>query len=461
MLPKVPSPILENLLSAKGQPAIIENGRVLLWADVASAVQACKGWLGENGFNRGDRIAIIPSGRFAEIIFLWACCDSGVVFCGLNRRFPGDELGTMATHLHAKIIHADIIEASVRFRENSELASLWRLDKPASVIYTSGSAGQPKAILHRLGNHYYNALGSNQNIKLATGDRWQLSLPLYHVSGIGIVFRTLLSGAAMVITDVPISVKQLIQTKTTHLSLVSTQFRRLLSEPNVQELSHQLKAILLGGGPIAQLDIDRGIELGLPIFTSYGLSEMASQVATTPAVPKQIDLRQGTVLPHREVSISKSGEILVKGDTLFAGYIFQNELDSARDASGWFHTRDVGELTGNQLRVTGRLDNQFISGGENIQPELIEQVLMQIPGIQMAVVVPVQDLEFGQRPVAFLATENPLDTAYFNETLSQILPRYMLPIRYEVLPPEMMNRLKPDRLALRTFAGKLSGHRQI
>jgi len=73
------------------------------------------------------------------------------------------------------------------------------LDRSATIVFTSGSAGVPKAVLHTCGNHYYNALGSNINLPLTTGDRWLLNLPLHHVAGLGILFRCLLAGAAVVL----------------------------------------------------------------------------------------------------------------------------------------------------------------------------------------------------------------------------------------------------------------------
>jgi O-succinylbenzoic acid--CoA ligase len=148
----------------------------------------------------------------------------------------------------------------------------------------------------------------------------------------------------------------------------------------------------------------------MPVFglakanTTYGLTEMASQVTTTsPAATLQELYTAGRVLPHREVSISESGRILVQGETLFAGYVGGEGVDRPLDAGGWFHTGDLGELDeAGYLSVRGRVDNMFVSGGENVQPEEVEEALCRLEGVEEAVVVPVEDEEFGARPVAFV-----------------------------------------------------------
>ncbi|MCF7802371.1 MAG: AMP-binding protein, partial [Candidatus Marinimicrobia bacterium] len=306
-----------------------------------------------------------------------------------------------------------------------------------------------KAVVHTLGNHYYSALGSNENIPLSPGDRWQLALPLYHVSGMGIVFRSVVAGSAIVISN-ELTVKSLLENRVTHLSLVSTQFKRLLAMEEAEKLQSQLRAILLGGGPIPRKLIQQGKALNLPVFTSYGLSEMTSQVATT--TPNQSDLSSARVLPYREVKISSEGEILVRGATLFAGYLQENGIDPSRDEQGWFHTRDSGTLDENYLQVTGRLDNQFISGGENIQPEIIERALLDSGDIDSAIVVPVPDEEFGQRPFAFYASTHPIHPEEISIALRKILPAYMLPVQFTPLPEEFRTDLKPSRQKLRDLA---------
>jgi O-succinylbenzoic acid--CoA ligase len=160
-------------------------------------------------------------------------------------------------------------------------------------------------------------------------------------------------------------------------------------------------------------------------------------------------------LHNREVSISESGEILVRGETLFAGYVEGEELDRPLDAEGWFHTRDLGEIDeGGYLRVGGRMDNLFISGGESVQPEEIEEALCRLDGIDEAVVVPVPDEEFGARPVAFVrvAGWEPEELA---QELEPLLPRFKIPISFHPWPERARRGMKVDRASLSELARRL------
>jgi O-succinylbenzoic acid--CoA ligase len=196
-----------------------------------------------------------------------------------------------------------------------------------------------------------------------------------------------------------------------------------------------LKAILLGGGPIPVPLLDEATARGLPIHTSYGLTEMASQVTATPPGASRDELRtSGHPLPHREISIREDGEIRVRGETLFTGYVEGEAVDRAQDAEGWFHTGDLGGLGADgYLRVWGRRDNLFISGGENVQPEEIEEALCLLEGIEEAVVVPVPDAEFGNRPVAFVRTAGG-ELGDLARALEPTLPRFKIPVAFHEWP---------------------------
>ncbi|MCG5495794.1 AMP-binding protein [Ectothiorhodospira variabilis] len=310
-------------------------------------------------------------------------------------------------------------------------------------VLTSGSAGQPKVAMHSHANHVFSAEGANRAIPLGPGDRYLLSLPLFHVGGLAILFRCLLGGASLVLGGRAEDADHLAATGVTHLSMVETQLQRLLAQARPLP---RLKAILLGGGPVRPSLLEAAGARGLPCWMSYGLTEMTSQV-----------LNQGPdgrvrVLDHRQCRVDGKGEILVRGATLFKGYLRDGETDPGTDDEGWFHTRDLGCWDERTLRITGRLDNQFISGGENIQPETVEQALHQHSDVVRAVVVPRPDPEFGQRPVAFLAVRAPVETCVLRAWLRERLPPYMVPVAFQALPAQAGLKVRRRELAQRAGA---------
>jgi O-succinylbenzoic acid--CoA ligase len=329
------------------------------------------------------------------------------------------------------------------------------LDRPSTIIFTSGSTGVPKAALHTFGNHYYSALGTNTNSALAQGDRWLHSLPLYHVGGLSILFRCLLARAAVALPD-PVQPlgEAIADLGATHVSLVPTQLLRLLRGGAALD---GVEAVLLGGGPIPAFLVDEALARGLPIHTSYGLTEMASQVTTTPPGASSEELyTAGRVLPHREVSVSGKGEILVRGDTLFAGYVDGERVDRPLDTDGWFHTGDLGGLDEDgYLRVRGRVDNMFVSGGENVQPEEIEEALCRLEDVEEVVVVPVEDEEFGARPVAFVSMPGgEPDPVALSRALGASLARFKIPVSFHAWPDDHEG-MKVDRTAFGERARRL------
>jgi O-succinylbenzoic acid--CoA ligase len=185
------------------------------------------------------------------------------------------------------------------------------------------------------------------------------------------------------------------------------------------------------------------------------MTEMSSQVTTTgPGATREHLRTAGRLLPYRALCIADDGEILVRGATLFQGYLGSDGvIDAAVGAEGWFHTRDLGWLDEDgRLQVTGRKDHQFISGGENIQPEEVEAALLRLPGVTRAVVVPVPDTEYGERPVAFV--DGPPDERLLTlaAELDEELPRFKIPDVVYPWPAGANGRFKLDRQAFRRLA---------
>ncbi len=282
----------------------------------------------------------------------------------------------------------------------------------ATLLLTSGTTGTPKIAVHSLDNHLYATRG----IDLTRNDKWLLTLPLFHVSGMAILFRTAVFGATLVLSELPL-LDAIIQHRISHISLVPTQLYRLLQEDphRLAQAKKHLQLILLGGAPIPKALLEEARACALPIVTTYGMTETCSFIA--------ID---GVVAPGRTVTLI-DGEIGIAGPTLFQGYLENHALHLPLQ-NGYFLTKDLGCWKDERLSYKGRKDRLFISGGENIQPEEIEAILTQLTRGK-ARVIPIECPEFGMRPFAFLEYPDALCI----KKLRSLLPQFKVPVGFQPL----------------------------
>jgi len=407
---------------------------------VACAVKHLKGM----GIKACDRVVVCDHNSVEYVVFLLALWQIKAVAAPVSPRWPDKTVAEYAHRLNARHLFRSVdIKRAVCFdaRQQVEAECLREieLDQEVTIIATSGSSGEAKAVVHTWSNHFYSAKGSNEAVPLSRSDRWILSLPLYHISGIAIMARCLLSGASLVIASDEDLVTAIARGKVTHISLVSTQLQRLLANEENLSILRSLKCILLGGSAISRPLVERSVQSGLNIYLSYGLTEMSSQVATGRVLAGGDALVK--VLPYRQIRISLDGEILVKGEVLFKGYVAGSKLHLPL-SDGWFSTGDMGQLdkTGS-LTVNGRRDSMFISGGENIHPEEIEKALLSIKGVELAVVVPKEDMEFGARPVAFIKFRaEPLSDDDLTGALQAVLPRFKIPTAFYPWPQDLISQ---------------------
>ncbi|MDQ7051544.1 MAG: o-succinylbenzoate--CoA ligase [candidate division KSB1 bacterium] len=460
--------------TAPNRPALILPDQTLTYAELRQLAAGIASRWQAGGVPAGARLAMWVHDPQSLVLLLQACIAAGYVACPISTRLPATEALRLVQRISAaalitdRSVETDTSPSLTIFSANTllkgpvtgtiEFPESISESQPVSIIFTSGSTGEPKAALHSYGNHYYSALGAGENIPFGAGDRWLLSLPLYHVGGLAILFRAMLGDGAVVVPQDRHNLAAAIRAhRITHVSMVSTQLYRMLQDPQSVETLRGLKAILLGGSGMPRSLIEAAHEQGLAIHTSYGLTEMASQVTATPPGAALATLfTAGRLLPYRELKIHAHGEILVKGRTRFLGYVHDDRLHEPFDAEGWFATGDLGHWNAQGLlEVTGRKDNLFISGGENIQPEEIEQALLPFPGVLQAIVVPVPDAEFGQRPVAFVEMEDDegLDEASMRVFLAGRLARFKIPIAFFPLPRELAQTgIKPGRRQLAALA---------
>ncbi len=431
----IPCPLTQHPPDAV---ALSTTTQQLTYGELDSYVEGVRQYL---SLKTDSRVAFVATPSLQTILLFFALFREGAIACPLSHRIPKEQIPTHLATLSATHFFAVDTLPLTPVRSNAPTLSL---DHLATFLFTSGSSGTPKVACHTLGNHYYNALSLLSPLSLSRDSRWLLSLPLFHVSGIAILFRIFLSGGSVVLSDQTVA-DTLHTHEITHVSLVPTQLFRLLRD-KVPML--QLQVLLLGGAPLPQSLLESALRQNLPLYTSFGMTEMSSLVTlATPEELSQIS-SSGKTMPLRELKIDETGEIFLKGKTLFAGYLDLKE-QKIIEQNDWFATKDLGRLDADgSLHVIGRKDRQFISGGENIQPEEIEAALLQLPGISRATVLPVDDPEFGQRPVAFLEQETPTHTLDSLRTLlEKTLPSFKHPV--QIFPyPEGLG-MKPNLAALK------------
>jgi len=457
---EVPCPLQAMAAARPDEPAIVAPHQIFTYREYDRLAGVGAQHLRQVGLGEGGVLGIaLPPGSVYPVL-LYAAMRSGLVACPLNTRFPIQYIldtlrrigcrtlvtpyGPSATTVQGRLYSLtprDIVERPPRRDEVAGPCTIL-LEGPATIVLTSGSSGAPKAALHAYGNHWASAQRANANMPLTPGDRWLLSLPLYHVAGLGVVFRCLAAGAAVVIPGANEGVAESVyKYQVTHLSLVATQLHRLMQQPGSLNLLRGLKAILLGGSAIPEGLLRRAQAEGLPIYTSYGLTETAAQItATAPGDGVERLLSSGRPLAEDTVRINSEGLIEVSGDSLFMGYVSEKGLEKPFTGDGWFTTGDRGAWDEEgYLKVLGRRDNMFISGGENIQPEEIEEALCKHPDVLRAVVTPAPHPEFVQCPVAFVSLRGaaPLDEAALGASLRAQLPPYKIPKRFYPWPEEM------------------------
>ncbi|MFT4605334.1 MAG: O-succinylbenzoic acid--CoA ligase [Rhodothermales bacterium] len=312
------------------------------------------------------------------------------------------------------------------------------------VVLTSGSTGTPKAVVHTLDSLMASARGAAEHLKFGPGKRWPATLPMNHVGGLSIVFRALAGGGSVWLTKDQGDLEEALG-RATHVSLVATQLHRLIraARPSPEALEYAL----LGGSAFASRLLNEARVGRWPLVLSYGMSEMGSLVTAT--LPGELG-NSGRALAGRRLRIGIDGEVEVSGSALFEGYL------DGPGAGAWHKTGDLGSLDeAGHLHIIGRRDNMFVSGGENVHPEVIEAVLADVLGVETAVVVDVPDEEFGARPVAFVRGD--ATALALKDAVLRRLPAFMVPDAIYVFPDIGSGGLKPRRTELRRLARGLRG----
>ena len=383
------------------------------------------------GIPPGERVALLLPPGPAYPVLLLALLRAGAVAVPLSTRLPEAALPGLLERIGCRRLITDDrrprdAAAGIETIDAAELlpsaglrpqpartaraAALPPFDPAAdaTIVFTSGSTGAPKAALHSFENHWASAAGSNRNIPLRPGDRWLLSLPLWHVGGLAVVFRCLLGGAAVAVAgqDEPLA-DAIAALGATHVSLVATQLYRLLREERGRAALRGLKAVLLGGGPAPAALIEEALaRRGAPRHELRLDGDVLAGDRDAPRRPAggAAHRRPAARLPRDSPSPPTARSSCGAAPSSAATSREPAGPPGARRRRVVPHRGPRAPRRRRPPRRPGRRDTMFISGGENIHPEEIEREILRFPGVLEAIVVPVPDPEFGARPVAFLRT---------------------------------------------------------
>ncbi|MBU8869587.1 MAG: AMP-binding protein [Gemmatimonadales bacterium] len=421
--------IRDWLSEEPGRSFLMDRDGKFTREDCANLITERVHGLRSNGLSPGDLVAAAFAPSVDAVIWILSVMEAGLIVLPVNIRQPASIIGKQLKTLGVGLFldpESSLQPGKENYPPSPEVGSL--------LISTSGTTAEGKWVRLDWPSLLHGSGCAADQLQFGSCDRWLMNLPLYHVGGLAPIWRSLVSGGAMVMPGSGIDFS--------HISMVGTQLRRVVAGRD--EIScGDCRIILLGGGPVPDSLLQDAVNQGLPIVTSYGMTETGSLITV-----------DGFTTGSCEVRISGEDEIQVRGPGLFTGYFdpITGKTTLPLTADGWFRTGDLGcFVDSSRLRITGRRDNQFISGGENIQPEEIESALLSLGNIRQAVVVGVPDEEFGMRPVAFVDA----DDADIAVRLEQLLPRYKIPIKFFDLPEDYSGRLKPSRKELSKLALQL------
>lgn len=393
------------------------------------------------GIQAGDHVGLLMINFPLTIVQIFTAMRVGVTLVPLNIRLTVDEIDFQLRQSDCTWLlpYGDAQVLSELRDKGHQIASLdtvkipkkrqsftihdINLNNPFSIIHTSGTSGQPKGAVLTYNNIYQSAMASAYHIGVLPDDRWLCVLPLFHVGGLSIIMRSVLYGTAVEMMpkfDMDEVNRVLTEHPITLVSLVPTMLHRLL-EMRTQAWNPKLRLVLLGGAAPSPDLVARCVDEGIPIATTYGLSEASSQVATsTPelvikkpaSVGKPLMFTQVRVIDEQgtECVADKIGEVIVKSPTVMQGY-YKNPLATDKVLrEGWLYTGDMGyKDSDGDLYIVQRRSDLIVTGGENVYPMEVENVIRQHPDIKAVVVIGLDDVEWGQKVVAVVQLETGRD----------------------------------------------------
>jgi malonyl-CoA/methylmalonyl-CoA synthetase len=472
LLGRAASPALD-CVDATGTPLALTFGALEERSNrMAHALRA-------RGVQAGDRLAFYLTNR-VEIIDLWlACIKTGIIVVPVNVLYREREI----THIVSDAAPVAVVTTTAQQSDLPPGVPSWSLEAlsaeaaqqsseritvpcvpntPAALVYTSGTTGASKGAVLTNGNFAANALALTSSWEFTSADRYLAVLPLFHVHGLGNGLHVwLLSGCHMRLVERfehERAADWFEAYQPTVFFGVPTMYVRLLevAPARAAAIGARCRLFVSGSAPLPAPVMEAFRErFGHVILERYGMTETLMNVSN----PFYGERRPGTVgfpMPMTVVRIvdeagvdvpdGTSGELWVRGPNVCDGYWRRPDATAAAFTDGWFHTGDVGvRAADGYITLEGRRSDLIISGGFNIYPREIEELLAEQGGVQEAAVVGVKDAVRGEVPVAYLVCDATVNLEALAQQVRTQLASFKVPrgfVRVDALPRTALGKVQ-------------------
>jgi acyl-CoA synthetase (AMP-forming)/AMP-acid ligase II len=443
--------LADGIARAGDRLALVQGSRTLTYQALGDRVARLAAGLAGLGLRRGDRIVLLMPNRPELVESLWAAFHGGFVAVPVNWHLHPDEVGYIVGHCGAAaVVVSDETAAATRALPDTVLvlrvaredgsdtgfddtaldyedvlapepasAVDTASEDPAWLFYTSGTTGRPKGatLTHRNLAAMTEAYARDLD-PVADGSIYLHAAPLTHGSGLYLLPSTARGATQVIAPGTSFSAAGFVglieEHQVTHAAfLAPSMLRRVVDEARGRTLP-SLRSIVVGGAPLYQEDLRAAVDvLGPIVVQMYGQGEAPMTITVMPASEALghpgscgrafhgVEIRvAGT--GGEPVPDGADGEVLVRGDVVMRGYWDNPDATAATLAKGWLHTGDIGHLDAGYLHLTDRAKDVIITGGSNVYPREVEEVLLTHPTVREAAVVGVPDPEWGESVRAFV-----------------------------------------------------------
>jgi len=482
----------QRIAPAKTAVIDADSGEQYTYARLNERASRLAALLQDAGVAAGDRVALLCPNDVAYFDYMFACAKLGAIFVPLNWRLSAEELLWILNDCAPKALayHGDyesVVSAwsvPVRRRvgdpdanrtlDDSSVRQLGKesataLSDPWLMIYTGGTTGKPKGVLLAHRAAWWNAMNTIVSWGLSDADITLNCMPMFHTGGINaLTLPVLMAGGTVVLArqfDPVKTVDRLIRYRCTNVLLVPTMYHRVVQTEQFRSGAFPPNLVFISGGAPCPLPIyDAFAERGLKFKEGYGMTEAGPNNFVI--APEDAARRRGSVgkpmLLNRvkimnasgeEAEVDEIGEIWLQGHHLFSEYWNNQAATKEALRDGWLRTGDLAKRDADgYVYIMGRLKDMIISGGENVYPTEVEQVLLSAPEVKEAAVVGVADEQWGEAVVAAVALHDGgrVTPEQLRAYCQERLGRYKVPKRIVVwdrLPKTPVGKINKQEIA--------------